>query len=1308
MKSLSLQTQKCERNERLTSLRTAAAFSDAKRRTCGTDSNSRTPRLRSSRFGARGISTWLAAPPSGYRRVLPVVLVCLVLALLSLAPDARADFGISNFEVQAIEANGTPDNRAGSHPYALATEIDFNLAAESPEQPGGPFTDGDLKDLHLELPPGLIEDPAAIPQCTLAQFHTPRSSPFEASLSGESCPDKTQVGVIAVHTSYGGGSTRTFGVFDLVPPPGAPSQLGFSPFGVPITLTPHIRQAEGEYGLTLDSTDFSQLLDLYGFKLTLWGAPWLIAHDDERGNCLDEAAPGAPHGQPATPEGPGSPPMPPYHAGTCSTGNPKIEVPKAYLTLPTSCAAPMETRIEVDSWQQPAFIGDSSLSHDAEGHPRALEACGALGLATTASLQPTSERASSASGVDFNLEPEDEGLLNPNLLATSQIKEAVVALPAGITINPSVGAGLGVCTLAQYSAETVSSAPGAGCPNAAKIGDFTVESPLLESQLVKGQVKGSLFLAQPDDPATAIPGAENPFDSLLAVYLVARSAERGVFVKLAGKLAVDPATGQLTATFDGLPQLPYSHLQVHFREGQRSPLATPAACGTYSTPIDLTPWFDPGTTFHQVSSFQLTQGVGGSSCPSGATPFAPGAQAGTLNSNAGSYSPFYLHLTRTDNEQEITSYSAKLPPGLLGKIAGIPYCPEADIEAAKRETGVGEEQRPSCPAASEIGHTIAGYGVGAALTYAPGGLYLAGPFHGSAFSVVAIDSATVGPFDLGTIVVRSAIEVNHQTAQVSIDSAGSDPIPHIVKGIPIHLRDIRVYISRPNFTVNPTSCDPFQVASTLNGSAPPFTNPVDAIANAPAPFQVSDCSALGFAPKLALKLKGGARRGDYPALTATVTPHPGDANIGAATVTLPPTEFLAQNHIKTICTRPQFERGACPAGSVYGHARAITPLLSEPMEGPVYLRSSTNPLPDLVADLHGQGIEIEVAGRIDSHHGGIRATFTGLPDAPVTKFTMALNGGKRGLLVNERNVCTSTEKAIANFVGQDNKGELLHPPLRADRCPKAPKHRGGSPGSKGGNSKGGESKGAHPHVAAPKGKGEAAIAQSGQLFVTFNGGITPRALPRHALAPIGVDVSGTVSTLSGARPPALRKIVIELNRGGHLDTRGLPVCNRELIRASSDAQALAACGAALVGEGSFAADIAFPEQSAFPSRGHILAFNSSSDGRPIVLVHVYGADPVPITRIIAFHIRNSDSQYGTILTGALPESLNPYGYVKRLDLSLYRTFSYRGAIHSYLSAACAAPPGFPGAVFPFARTSMTFADGRTLTSTLTRSCKVAE
>jgi hypothetical protein len=570
-----------------------------------------------------------------------------------------------------------------------------------------------------------------------------------------------------------------------------------------------------------------------------------------------------------------------------------------------------------------------------------------------------------------------------------------------------------------------------GCPEDSKIGSFTVQSPLFEET-----VSGAIYLAQPDDRDTAAPGGENPFNSLLAVYLIARSPARGVLVRVAGKLTPDPVSGRLTATFEDLPQLPYSNLKLHFREGQRAPLVTPSACGSFATGVELTPW-NAGPAARSTPTFQIAKGLGaGEACPTGATPpFAPGAVGGTLNGNAGSYTPLYLHLTRGDSEQEFTSYSATLPPGLTGKIAGIPYCPDAAIEAAKRKTGREEERHPSCPLASEIGRTVSGYGASQVLAYAPGRLFLAGPYRGSAFSVVAINSATVGPFDLGVVVIRSAIRVDRHTAQISIDSAGSDPIPHILQGVPIHLRDVRVYIDRPEGTLNPTSCEGKTFISTMTGSA-------GATANVGNRFQVSNCSALNFRPRLSLRLRGGTKRGSFPSLRASLRPQRGDANIGHAAVTLPPSLFLAQDHIDTVCSRRQFDADNCPPGSVYGQATAITPLLAQPLRGKVYLRSSSNRLPDLVVALRGNGIATDVVGRIDSFKGGIRTTFDVIPDAPVTKFVLSLEGGKRSLLVNADNVCRSPQRAIARFVGQNNAGQMTRPVVRAT-CGKKAARKGG-------------------------------------------------------------------------------------------------------------------------------------------------------------------------------------------------------------------------------------------------------------------------
>jgi hypothetical protein len=953
---------------------------------------------------------------------LAVVALLAATALACHAAAAQAEFGFlpgaEGFEAIARDEGGSADAVAGSHPHSLTIELGFDPAAESAEQPGT-FSDGDLRDLRIGMPSGLIGNAATLPQCTVAQFNVPRSSPFEASRSGESCPDATQVGTVDVHTSLGGGTVRRFGLFNLVPPPGVPAQLGFGPFGTPIVLDSALSTgADGQYSLSLEAANFPQALDVHGLGLTIWGVPWAAAHDGERGNCLNEGEPAFPWAK-------------------CSLGKPSSgQRPLAFLTLPVTCGAPLAFTASATSWQQPAAVSTSFVSRGEGGQPVDLKGCLALPFEPFAAAQLTEGKASTSSGFRFILDNKDEGLTQPDRLVASQVRRAVLTLPEGVTVNPSVGAGLGVCTPGQYAAETALSAQGEGCPNAAKIGDFTVHTPLFEAAL-----EGAVYLAEPDDPATAGAGAENPFDSLLAIYLVTRSAQRGILVKVAGKIVADPATGRLTVSFDDLPQLPYTELEVHLREGQRAPLVTPSSCGAADGQVELTPWANGPPPVNLTASSQIVTGIDGGPCPSGeARPFAPGVVAGGINSNAGSYTPYFVHLTRRDTEQEIVSYSLVLPRGITGRLAGIPFCSDAAIAAARGRSGGEELARPSCPAASRIGHTLTGYGVGPALTYAPGDVYLAGPYHGSPLSLVTIDAATVGPFDLGTIVIRSAFEIDPVTAQLRVDSRGSDPIPHIVDGIPLRLRDIRIYIDRPEFTRNPTSCEPSDLTSTLTGSGARFDDPSDdSAASVAQHFQLLNCLTLGFRPKLGLRLRGGSRRGTYPALRAVFAARPGDANLKRIAVTMPHSEFLAQNHIRSVCTRAQFALDACPSDSVYGSAVAYTPLFDGPLTGPVYLRSSSNRLPDLVASLHWGAVRIVLGGRIGPAKHGIRAFFDDLPDAPITRFVLSMRGGNRGLLVNSANICASPPSATVKALGQNNRGVVFRSTLRG-QCGKHRRH----------------------------------------------------------------------------------------------------------------------------------------------------------------------------------------------------------------------------------------------------------------------------
>jgi hypothetical protein len=928
------------------------------------------------------------------KRLLTILTTAVALALVAAAP-AAADFGLKNLEFSPEESDGSPATQAGSHPFALTATFEANTEA-SPES-GFEIPQGALKDLNVLSPAGLVGNPTAVPRCATADFQS------QYGIPGGTCPDSTVVGKVVSQIEEPGKEGAFIApVYNLPPPPGVAATIGFWTVIVPYTFDLTVNP-DPPYNVIARPRSIPQVVPFYASKLTLWGVPASPVHDRERGvNCIV--------GQFACP----------------------VNIPeRPFLTLPTRCG-PLAATFQAHSWEGGSF-------EETIQSPEAVNGCSSLGFSPGASGGPTARTAQSPSGLDFNLAFKDEGLTSPTGVAQSDIQKAVVKLPPGLSINPAIAEGLATCSEADYERESAFSEAGEGCPQASKVGEVEVETPLLEGELLKG----SVYVATQD---------ENKAHSRFAIYMVIQNPKLGISVKLPGRIEPDEKTGQLTTTFEEVPQFPFSEFRFHFREGARSPLATPAACGEYRTEAELTPW-SGGPSQSLSVPFQIVGGPESRPCPSGGTPpLHPGLVAGTVNNAAGRYSPFNLRLSRNDSEQELTHFSIKLPPGLIGKLAGIPYCSDAAIAAAKARTGPhgGAEElaSPSCPAASEVGRTLVGAGVGPSLAYAPGKVYLAGPYHGSALSIAAITAAKVGPFDLGTVVVREALKINPETAEVFIDATGSDPIPHIIKGIPVHARDIRVFVDRPNFVLNPTSCAKTSTASTVLGSGTDFGSEADdQPVTVTSPFQAADCASLGFAPKLALSLKGGTKRNDNPAFKAVLTyPKGSYANIASAQVTLPHSEFLDNEHIKTICTRVQFAEGRhpgekCPAGSVYGYAKAITPILSDPIQGPVYLRSSSHNLPDLVAALHNGQIDINLVGRIDSVKGGrIRNTFESVPDAPVTKFTLTMQGGKKGLLVNSANLCARPNKAIAAFTGQNGKTHEFNPVLKPQCAPKA---RGG-------------------------------------------------------------------------------------------------------------------------------------------------------------------------------------------------------------------------------------------------------------------------
>jgi hypothetical protein len=543
------------------------------------------------------------------------------------------------------------------------------------------------------------------------------------------------------------------------------------------------------------------------------------------------------------------------------------------------------------------------------------------------------------------------------------------------------------------------------CPESSKIASGKIVTPVLS-----GDLEASLYLAKQSD---------NPFRSLFAAYLVAEG--QGVTLKTSAEIDIDPSTGQIVTTFVDNPQQPFSDLTLSFKGGNRGLLTTPDHCGTYVTQYELTPWSGQPPAVG-TSEFTLDENCG----PRG---FAPGFHAGSSNPLAGSYASFITEVTRNSGAPGLTGVSVTMPPGLTAKLAGIPYCSDAALAAVATGpgNGAGQVASPSCPTASEVGKVVAGTGSGTPLYVNTGKVYLAGPYKGAPLSLAVVTPALAGPFDLGNVVVRVAVNLDPVTAQVH---AASDPIPTTLQGVPLDVRDLRVSLNKPTFALNPTDCSEEAATGRIEGAGGITADVSDR-------FQVGECAALGFKPKMSLRFDGGTVRTKHPALTVVLQPRPGDANISSVSVRFPATELLDQSHLRTICTRVQFAADDCPANSIYGTVTATTPLLDQPLKGNVYLRSSNHTLPDLVLDLRGpanQPIHLEASGRNDSVHRGLRNSFEFVPDAPLTRVVLKMRGGKKGLLQNSTNICARKNTIQVRYTAHNGRAYEAHPKLQVSGC----------------------------------------------------------------------------------------------------------------------------------------------------------------------------------------------------------------------------------------------------------------------------------
>jgi uncharacterized repeat protein (TIGR01451 family) len=896
--------------------------------------------------------------------------------------------GISGFGMTPYAEDGTAETQAGGHPHVFSINLGFSSQVHGGALEG---IDGGVRDDDTYLPRGMIINPTA----------TPRRC-GEVEMEAFACPANTQIGVANVLTVLIGPIILPEPVYNLEPAPGKASNFGFVAVVYPVHIEGGVRS--GDYTEMAETRGIPDLQrkPVLSTQLLLWGDPSAPSFDYSRVSIFGDCA-----------------------ASPC----PVPEADVGALSMPTSCSETPSGESEAFSWEHPNGppARRSDVMRDASGNEIGMTGCAGVEFKPTLQARPTTNVADSPSGLEADLEVPQTSSLSQR--ATSTLRKAEVTLPEGLVINPSSANGLVGCSSAQVGIDPATAVPNGNppaCPAASRIGSIEVESALVDHPL-----PGSIYAATPHD---------NPFNALLAIYAVIEDPRAGLLIKLPGHVVPDPNTGRLVTTFDNNPQLPFTHFKLNFFGGAHGVLRTPASCGNYATTSSITPWSAPdsGPPASTKDEYSISSPPNGGGCGASLSN-APSLDAGVVSPVAAKYTPFVLHLRRGDGSQPISSFKATLPPGLTGRLAGTAECSDAALAAAAGKTGAAEQSSPSCPADSHLGTVVAGAGAGPSPFYAHGDAYLAGPYKGAPLSLAVITPAVAGPYDLGTIVVRAALRVDGSTGRIT---AESDQIPSILEGIPLDVRSIDVSIDRPNFTLTGTSCDP----SAFSGSA---TSTLGQVAPLTARYQLGECQGLGFTPKLGIRLSGSTKRGGHPALTGTVAMPASGANIAEASVALPHSEFLDQSHIGTVCTRVQFAEGDgngsnCPAASIYGLAKAVSPLVDYTLEGNVFLRSSTHELPDLVIALHGppsQPIAVDVAGRIDSVKGGIRTTFEGVPDLPVSSFVLSMQGGKKGLLQNSTNICKATNRATALFAAQNGKGIELAPALKNSKCGKAKKSK---------------------------------------------------------------------------------------------------------------------------------------------------------------------------------------------------------------------------------------------------------------------------
>jgi hypothetical protein len=964
--------------------------------------------------------------------------LCGALALAALVfapvtPAVGAGFGVQSFEAAATSRPtaeqlgkhelGSPDVQAGSHPYALTTSFVMNESERREGSNEFVAAGGGLKDVQVAFPPGFVGDPNAVPKCSYHEFLT------------KACPNDSAVGEATVGLGDAVGFVNkrhrfvdlvditTNPVYNIKPLGHVPLELGFLAAGFhPILVDASVRTG-GDYGVTVTSPDITEAVVSVRARVTVWGVPADPSHDRIRGKCLGEADS---IGQTVEEEGE-TPHNEELSLGECPASIPVVP----FLTNPTSCGEPREVKLSVDGWSEPGnFVTGEHVISKSAALP-AVSGCERLDFSPTIDVTPDGSAGSTPTGLNVDLRVPQESTANPVGLGEADMRDTTVVLPAGVQISPSAADGLQACSLAQIGLDN---AEKPSCPEASKVATVRVKTPLLEHEL-----EGAVYLAEQQSFGAPL---ENPFGSLIAVYLVVEEPLTGVLVKLAGKVVANPVTGQLAATFEDVPQFPVSDVKLEFFGTARAPLATPALCGSYTTTTMFEPWSakEPSEVASPSSSFQITSGPGGRAC-SDPLPFAPSLTAGSANIQAGAFSAFTMTMSREDGDQQLQGVQLHLPPGLLATLSSVTPCGEPQADEG------------TCGPASLVGETTVSVGLGGdPFTVTGGKVYITGPYHGAPYGLSIVNPAKAGPFDLedttghhpacDCLVVRAKVEINPVTAAVSaVANSGSEgfAIPTILEGVPLEIKRVNVTVNRPGFMFNPTDCNPLSLTGTLSSAE-------SASASLQVPFQVTNCAALAFKPSFTASTAARNSRVDGASLVTTVAypsaPQGAEANIAKVKVSLPVKLPARLSTLQKACTEKTFaeDPASCPAASRVGEATTKTPVLPTPLSGPAYFVShGAAHYPELIIVLQGDNITIDLHGETAiSKKGILTSTFSTIPDAPFSTFQLTLPEGRySALTANGANLCHAGPLKIpTELVAQNGAVIKQSTKIKVTGCPK--------------------------------------------------------------------------------------------------------------------------------------------------------------------------------------------------------------------------------------------------------------------------------